>query len=159
MDLWKYSKKGYLSKSVSITSIPDGCMAKWSDNFEIASPPIQRELLCISEALRFLNVEGVGDQNEAVPTYFYNMTEQELLARGDMLVKLAYQHGHQVDRSLIVEPADKVQWVAWTVEQEVQEVIPENIQERWPHCPVVQCEVYANSNLAKRTVDVQETIR
>ena len=47
-----------------------------------------------------------------------------------MLVKVPYQHGHEINQSSIIEPVVKGQQVAWTAEQEVHEVVPENNQER-----------------------------
>ena len=85
------------------------------------------------------------------------MTEQELLARGDMLV--AYLHGAQVDQAPIVEPEVMVQWASRNVEQEGQESVPKYNRECQPCWPVARSEVYTNSNLAKKAVDAREAIR
>ena len=85
--------------------------------------------------------------------------KQELLARGEMLAKVTYQHSHQGDQSPIVEPAAKRQWVGQSVQQEVQEVPPERNQRQQPHHPVIQSEMFTNTNLAKKAIDPRENIR
>ena len=44
-------------------------------------------------------------------------------------------------------------------EQEVQEVTPEQNQERQPHCPVIRSETFTDSNLAKKSIDARENIK
>ena len=107
--LWERYSKGSPSNSILLTDFPEGCMARWSNGFNIASISTKRELLSISRALCFLKSEGAKAHHKSVPKYFYDASKQKLLARGEMLSRVAYQHSHQADLSPIVEPVAKVQ--------------------------------------------------
>ena len=72
---------------------------------------------------------------------------------------LAYQHTSGADQSPIVEPKAKVPKVSRVLDQQVEEVIPENILEQQPPRWVQHFMEFLNCNLSSKARTAHEDLR
>ena len=83
----KHRKSSQVPLSISAETIPRGTLPDWRSAYLSATPPVQRELLCISEAVRSVRVQKAEDRLAVVPIDFYESPKEILLERGNYLVQ------------------------------------------------------------------------
>ena len=83
----KHKKGIQVPLCCNMEAIPKGVLPQWRNAYLCATPPVQRELLCISEAVRSVRVQRTEDRLAIVPIDFYESPKEVLLERGDHLVR------------------------------------------------------------------------
>ena len=59
----------------------------WRSAYHSATPPVQREFLCLSEALQLLSLRSVEDRLQVIPICFYEAPKEILMDHGEFLVR------------------------------------------------------------------------
>ena len=88
----KRSHNGTVSKAVSHVTVPEGPLEQYKQTYQLASPAIAREILCISECTRFHRSQGKIARLEIIPPEFYDAGLETLESRGAHLVFVT-EHG------------------------------------------------------------------
>ena len=57
----RHKKHHYVPLEVSLESVPLGALMDWWSTYLNATPPVQRELLCMTKAIRSLKLRRVED--------------------------------------------------------------------------------------------------
>ena len=81
-----------VSEDVSLETIPKGALRDWQTAFEKATPGVAREILVISESVRWHKSRGRLAKLSVVPEEFYEATQERLMRRGNHC-KLITIHG------------------------------------------------------------------
>ena len=89
--IYTQKKSGQVPLCCNLEAIPSGALRQWRNAYHCATPSVQRELLCISEAVRSVGVHRIEDRLAIVPIDFYESPKEVLLARGDHLVRRTWE--------------------------------------------------------------------
>ena len=79
----KIFKAGPMPEDISFEAIPLGVRTDWFSTFYSTTPSCARELLCISEAIRYFESEGRINHIRAIPKELYESSLDILLVRGN----------------------------------------------------------------------------
>ena len=69
----RHKKYHTVPKSISLETVPAGVLPMWRSAYNSLTPPIQREFLCLSEAIRSLKLCNVEDRLEVIPICFFEV--------------------------------------------------------------------------------------
>ena len=94
-----------MPKSISLQTIPDGVLSEWSQIHSDATASSGREILAISECIRFHRSQKSIKRLEVTPTEFYDSSEDVLLTRGNHLARTVELAKEKASRSSSVTSA------------------------------------------------------
>ena len=66
-------------------TVPKGTLPAWMSAYLDTAPPVQREFLCISEAVRSLLLRSGEERPSIFPISFYEASKEILMTWGEFL--------------------------------------------------------------------------
>ena len=75
----RYSEYHILPKSISLETVPRGVLSMWRSAYHSATPPVQREFLFLSEAMRSLTLHSLKVRLKVIPICFLRLSIRRLI--------------------------------------------------------------------------------